>query len=56
MSDDLLEFEILAPDGVVAQERGASLEAADASGRFAIWPHHEPFFTVLAPFLRANTY
>ena len=49
MNDDLLDFEILVPDGIVAQERIASLEAADASGRFGIWPHHEPLFTVLAP-------
>ena len=49
MSDDLLDFEILVPDGIVAQQRIASLEAADASGRFGIWPRHEPFFTVLAP-------
>lgn len=49
MKTDLLEFEILAPDGVVSRERISSLEAEDASGRFGIWPHHEPFFTVLAP-------
>lgn len=49
MTTDLLDFEILVPDGVVARERVSSLEAADASGRFGIWPHHEPFFTVLAP-------
>lgn len=49
MKADLLEFEILVPDGVVSRERIASLEAEDASGRFGIWPHHEPFFTVLAP-------
>ena len=46
---DLLEFEILVPDGVVASERISSLEAADATGRFGIWPLHEPFFTVLSP-------
>ena len=49
MTPGLLDFEILVPDGVVAKERISSLEAADASGRFGIWPHHAPFFTVLAP-------
>lgn len=49
MTAGLLDFEILVPDGVVAAQKIASLEAADASGRFGIWPHHEPFFTVLAP-------
>lgn len=49
MTTDLLELEILAPDGVVAQRRVSSLEAADATGRFGIWPNHEPLVTVLAP-------
>lgn len=49
MTPSLLDFEILVPDGVAAQQRISSLEAEDASGRFGIWPHHEPFFTVLAP-------
>lgn len=49
MTPSLLDFEILVPDGVAAQQRISSLEAEDASGRFGIWPRHEPFFTVLAP-------
>lgn len=49
MTTDLLDLEILVPDGLVAQRSVSSLEAADASGRFGIWPNHEPFFTVLAP-------
>jgi F-type H+-transporting ATPase subunit epsilon len=49
MKTGLLDFEILVPDGVVSHEQISSLEAEDASGRFGIWPHHEPFFTVLAP-------
>ena len=49
MTPALLDLEILVPDGVVTRERISSLEAADASGRFGIWPRHEPFFTVLAP-------
>lgn len=49
MTPGALDFEILVPDGVVTKERISSLEAEDASGRFGIWPHHAPFFTVLAP-------
>ncbi|HWB14375.1 MAG TPA: F0F1 ATP synthase subunit epsilon [Pirellulales bacterium] len=49
MTADQLDFEILVPDGVVARLAISSLEAADASGRFGIWPNHAPFFTVLAP-------
>jgi F-type H+-transporting ATPase subunit epsilon len=49
MTTNLLDFEILVPDGVVASERISSLQAADASGRFGVWPRHEPFFTVLSP-------
>jgi F-type H+-transporting ATPase subunit epsilon len=49
MTAELLDFEILVPDGIAARERIASLEAADSSGRFGIWPNHAPFFTVLAP-------
>lgn len=49
MMTALLDFEILVPDGVVARRRIASLEAADATGRFGILPNHAPFLTVLAP-------
>ncbi|HVX12779.1 MAG TPA: hypothetical protein VHC22_16475 [Pirellulales bacterium] len=49
MTTDLLDFEILVPNGIVARLRISSLEAADASGRFGIWPNHAPFLTVLAP-------
>jgi F-type H+-transporting ATPase subunit epsilon len=49
VSNNFLELEILAPDGVVLQVRVGSLQAADASGRFGLWPGHERFFTVLAP-------
>jgi F-type H+-transporting ATPase subunit epsilon len=49
MTADQLDFEILVPDGIVARLPVLSLEAADASGRFGIWPNHAPFFTVLAP-------
>ena len=44
-----LDFEILVPDGVVLQTKIRSLQAADASGRFGIWPGHEAFVTVLEP-------
>ena len=44
-----LEFEILAPDGVVVQEQILGLRAADATGQFGLWPNHEPFLTLLAP-------
>jgi F-type H+-transporting ATPase subunit epsilon len=42
-------FEILVPDGVVLQTKIRSLQAADASGRFGVWPGHEAFVTVLEP-------
>ncbi len=44
-----LDLEIIAPDRVIAQCRVAALQAADASGRFGIWPGHENFLTVLVP-------
>lgn len=44
-----MELEILVPDGVVLQARVQSLQAADASGRFGIWPGHEAFLTLLTP-------
>jgi F-type H+-transporting ATPase subunit epsilon len=44
-----LDFEILVPDGVVLQTKIRALQAADASGRFGIWPGHEAFVTVLEP-------
>jgi F-type H+-transporting ATPase subunit epsilon len=43
------ELEILVPDGTVLRTRVASLQAADASGRFGLLPNHEPFLTLLAP-------
>jgi F-type H+-transporting ATPase subunit epsilon len=44
-----LDLEIIAPDRVIAHGRVAALQAADASGRFGIWPGHENFLTVLVP-------
>jgi len=44
-----LELEILVPDGVVLHTHVASLQAADASGRFGILEGHEKFVTLLAP-------
>ncbi|MBI3862878.1 MAG: hypothetical protein HY290_13390 [Planctomycetia bacterium] len=44
-----LNLEILVPDGFVVQARIRGLQAADASGRFGIWPGHEAFVTVLEP-------
>ena len=44
-----LHLEILVPDGVVVQMRIRRLQAADASGRFGIWPGHERFVTLLVP-------
>lgn len=43
------ELEILVPDGVVLKSRIRGLQAADASGRFGMWPDHEAFVTVLEP-------
>lgn len=48
-----LDLEILVPDGVALRTRIAGLCAADASGRFGIWPGHEAFLTLLAPCLLA---
>ncbi len=44
-----LDLEIIAPDRVIAHGRVVALQAADASGRFGIWPGHEDFLTVLVP-------
>jgi F-type H+-transporting ATPase subunit epsilon len=44
-----LELELLVPDGVVLKSRIRGLQAADASGRFGLWPGHERFVTVLEP-------
>jgi F-type H+-transporting ATPase subunit epsilon len=44
-----LELEVLAPDGVVLRARARAVRAADASGRFGLWPGHEAFLTVLVP-------
>jgi F-type H+-transporting ATPase subunit epsilon len=44
-----MDLEILVPDGVVVKTRIRGLQAADASGRFGIWPGHEAFLTLLVP-------
>jgi F-type H+-transporting ATPase subunit epsilon len=44
-----LDLEILVPDGVVLRTRVRSLQAEDASGRFALLPGHQAFLTVLIP-------
>ncbi len=44
-----LDLEIIAPDRVIAHGRVVAVQAADASGRFGIWPGHEDFLTVLVP-------
>jgi F-type H+-transporting ATPase subunit epsilon len=44
-----LQLEILAPDQVIVQAQIVALQAADATGRFGIWPGHESFVTVLTP-------
>jgi F-type H+-transporting ATPase subunit epsilon len=44
-----MDLEILVPAGPVARVRIEALEAADASGRFGLWPNHERFLTVLVP-------
>ena len=46
-----LELEIFVPDGTLLHTRAAAVQAADASGRFGLWPHHERFVTLLAPCL-----
>ena len=43
------ELEILVPDGTVLRTQVASLQAADATGRFGLLPNHEPFLTLLIP-------
>ena len=50
-----LEFQILVPDEQVLTVRVASIQAADATGRFGLRPGHEPFVTVLAPSLLVYT-
>ncbi len=42
-------LEILVPDGVVLKSPMRGLQAADASGRFGLWPGHEAFVTALEP-------
>ena len=44
-----MDLEILVPDGFVVQAKVVALQAADASGRFGLWPNHERFLTVLVP-------
>ena len=44
-----LDLEVLVADGVALQARIRGLQAADASGRFGIWPGHEAFVSVLEP-------
>ena len=46
-----MSLEIFVPDGMVLQSPILGLQAADASGRFGLWPDHEPFVTVLEPCL-----
>ena len=43
------ELEILVPDAAVVREQVDGLQAGDASGRFGLWPNHEPFLTQLEP-------
>ena len=47
----MMKLEILVPDGVVLDAPIRSVQAADASGRFGLWPDHEPLVTVLEPCL-----
>jgi F-type H+-transporting ATPase subunit epsilon len=44
-----MDLEILVPARLVARARIEALEAADASGRFGLWPNHERFLTILVP-------
>jgi len=44
-----LNLEIIAPHRLIVDCRVVALQAADASGRFGIWPGHEDFLTVLIP-------
>jgi F-type H+-transporting ATPase subunit epsilon len=44
-----LDLEIIAPHRVILHCRAAAIQAADASGRFGIWPGHEDFLTILVP-------
>jgi F-type H+-transporting ATPase subunit epsilon len=46
-----LDLEIVAPDDVVVQTRAQSVQAADATGRFGLFPGHERFVTLLTPSL-----
>ncbi len=46
-----MQLEIVVPDGTVLSAPIRSLQAADASGRFGLWPNHEAFVTVLEPCL-----
>lgn len=46
-----MHLEIIVPDGAVLELPIRALQAADASGRFGLWPNHEPFLTVLEPCL-----
>jgi F-type H+-transporting ATPase subunit epsilon len=44
-----LDLEILVPDGVVVHTEVEGVQAADASGRFGLWPGHQAFVTLLTP-------
>jgi F-type H+-transporting ATPase subunit epsilon len=44
-----MNLEILVPDGVVLATPIRGLRAADASGLFGLWSHHEDFATLLVP-------
>ena len=43
------QLKISVPNGTVVQTTAESLQAADSSGRFGLWPNHEPFLTLLTP-------
>lgn len=51
----MLELQIILPDQQVLNVEAASVQAADATGRFGLRPGHEPFVTVLAPSLLVYT-
>jgi F-type H+-transporting ATPase subunit epsilon len=44
-----LTLEITTPDRMVLRSSVVAVQAADASGRFGIWPGHENLLTVLIP-------
>jgi F-type H+-transporting ATPase subunit epsilon len=44
-----MRLNILVPDSVALSAAVSSLQAQDASGRFGLLPHHQPFLTLLVP-------